>query len=86
MKVVWRIAGVPAAMTAGEQTPPVQLQDPAAHQGVRGEGVGAVAGTIDDEDPQSLAGEQHRRRRPSSAGADNDGVVVRRNGHHGAPE
>ena len=58
-----------------EETPAVELEDAAAHQGVGREGVGAVAGAVDDEDAQPVAGEEHGGGGAGGAGADDDSVI-----------
>jgi hypothetical protein len=59
-----------------EQAPSGQLQHAAAHQGVRGEGVGTVAAAVDEEDAQPGAGQQVGGGRPRSTGADDNDVVA----------
>jgi hypothetical protein len=50
----------------------MQLQDSAAHEGVRGQGVRAAASSFDDEHPQAGAGEQQGRRCAGYPAADDD--------------
>jgi hypothetical protein len=71
-----------------EQAPPVQLQHAAAHQGVRGEGVGTVAAAVDEEHAQPGAGQQVGGGRPRGTGADDNDVVAgvgRAADKHGLP-
>ena len=53
----------------------MELDDAGAHQRVGRQGVGAVAAAVDDEDVETLAGEEHRGGRAGSASADDDDVV-----------
>ena len=57
-----------------EQAPAVDLHDTGAHEGVGGQGVGAVAAAVDDEDVEAGAGEEHGGGGAGGAGADDDHV------------
>ena len=54
----------------------MQLQHGAAHERMRGQGVGARSGRFDDKHAQAAAGQQHRGRRACTSAADDDRVVV----------
>ena len=79
-RIGWRTGGDDVV----EQPPAGQLQHAAAHQGVRRQGVGAVAGAVDEEDVQAAAGEQQGGGGAGGAGADDDHVVGGAVGVHGS--
>ena len=75
MNVVGRTGGVPAVDDGVEEAPAVELDDAAAHQGVGGERVGAVAAAVDDEHVEAGAGQEQGGGGAGGAGADDDDVV-----------
>ena len=57
-----------------EEAPAVELHDATPGEGMGREGVARQLGAVDDDDVESLAGEQHRRRGAGGAGADDDDI------------
>ena len=73
--------GAPHGRGAGgadplQQSPAMELDDRAAHEGVGRQRVAALPGPVDDDDVETGPGQQHRRRRARGAGADDDDVGV----------
>ncbi len=58
-----------------EKPPAVELDDPGSHERVGGQGVGAIAAAVDDQDVEAGACEEHGGRGPGGTGADYDHVV-----------
>ena len=65
----------PHFLQVRQYAPAVQLQHAAAHQRVRGDGVRAVAGAVDDEYPKSGPCHQHRCGSSRAAGTDNQRIA-----------
>ncbi len=59
-----------------EHTPPLELEDAAAHQRVCRERVGSVGAAFQHQDALSLLGEKHRGRGAGDAATDDDRVVA----------
>ena len=59
-----------------QQTPPLQLQDPPAHQHMGGPRVAAVPRAVDAQHPKPPAGQQQRRRGAGHSCPDDDGIPV----------
>ena len=57
-----------------QQTPTVQLQDSATHEGMSGQGVRAAARPLDDQHPYAGASEQQGRRGAGHPAADDDHI------------
>jgi hypothetical protein len=54
----------------------MQLDDGAAHEGMRRKRIGAVAPALEHEHAMTCARQQHRRGRAGAPGADHDHVVL----------
>ena len=68
-----------------EKSPPVELDDAAAHERVGGEGVGAVAAAVQHEHVESGPGEEHRGGGTGGASTDDDHIVAGVGLVHGDP-